>query len=164
MTRAKELLYVMQEQHSARSTDGDGVICLLHAKRQHGRIARGMMFTDLRLIDRFVGQSSTAGFFGLDVREGGILSFAWGSQTDDAQRDTIQQGLSLDHCEPSSSLSGVVQPAEREASRFADAPPKGQQPTHETLGGIEKVTLQKVFLDWMERLRKCRDIAGDSVD
>jgi hypothetical protein len=32
------------------------------------------------------------------------------------------------------------------------------------LEGIEKVTLQAVFLDWMERLGKCIDSNGVSVD
>jgi hypothetical protein len=30
-------------------------------------------------------------------------------------------------------------------------------------GNIEKVTLQKVFLEWMERLRRCIDINGEYV-
>lgn len=32
------------------------------------------------------------------------------------------------------------------------------------LEGIEKVTLQRVFLEWMERLRRCIEIGGEYVD
>jgi hypothetical protein len=32
------------------------------------------------------------------------------------------------------------------------------------LGGVEKVTLESVFLEWMERLRRCIDTDGEYVD
>jgi histone-lysine N-methyltransferase SETMAR len=32
------------------------------------------------------------------------------------------------------------------------------------LEGIEKVTLQRVFLEWMERLQRCIEIGGEYVD
>jgi histone-lysine N-methyltransferase SETMAR len=32
------------------------------------------------------------------------------------------------------------------------------------LDSIEKATLNRVFLEWMERLRRCLDINGDSVE
>jgi hypothetical protein len=32
------------------------------------------------------------------------------------------------------------------------------------LGGVEKVTLENVFLDWMERLRRCINTGGEYVD
>jgi hypothetical protein len=32
------------------------------------------------------------------------------------------------------------------------------------LGGIEKVTLENVFLEWMERLRRCINTDGEYVD
>jgi histone-lysine N-methyltransferase SETMAR len=32
------------------------------------------------------------------------------------------------------------------------------------LEGIEKVTLQRVFFEWMERLRRCIEIGGEYVD
>jgi hypothetical protein len=33
-----------------------------------------------------------------------------------------------------------------------------------SLEGIEKVTLQRVFLEWMERLRRSIEIGGEYVD
>jgi hypothetical protein len=32
------------------------------------------------------------------------------------------------------------------------------------LAGIEKVTLEEVFLEWMERLRRCIETGGEYVD
>jgi hypothetical protein len=32
------------------------------------------------------------------------------------------------------------------------------------LAGIEKVALERVFLEWMERLRRCIEIGGEYVD
>ena len=34
----------------------------------------------------------------------------------------------------------------------------------EILDSIEKATLNRVFIEWMERLRRCLDINGDYVE
>jgi hypothetical protein len=48
-------------------------------------------------------------------------------------------------------------------SAFADAHSL-LQAVSDTLAGIEKVTLEGVFRNWMERLRRCSGLGGEHVE